>query len=177
MEQQSKKSWSYWMRFLHNNVGFFIVGLVIIYSLSGIVQTYRDADIFKEEKVQKKTLASGLDEAKLGEALKLRGFKVTKTEGDILSFKDGSYNKATGEATYTTKEFYAWILPFTELHKTASKNIVHYFTNIFAIALLFMAISAFWMFKPGTKLFSRGVYLTVAGVVAAVLLLVFGCLE
>jgi hypothetical protein len=35
-----------------------------------------------------------------------------------------------------------------------------------------MSVSAFWMFKPGTRLFSRGVYMAVAGIVAAVILLI-----
>lgn len=172
MQQQTKKPLSYYMRFLHNNVGFFIVGLVVIYSLSGIVQTYRDTDIFKAEKKETKQLAPGLDEAKLGEALRLRGFKVEKTEGDLIVFKDGTYNQATGVANYTTKDFYSWIKPFTELHKTPSGKARHFFTDIFAICLLFMSISAFWMFKPGTKPFSRGVLMTVGGIIAAIILLI-----
>jgi hypothetical protein len=68
------------------------------------------------------------------------------------------------------------VLPFTELHKTRSKDsahyLSHYFTTIFGILLLFMSVSAFWMFKPGTKLFSRGVYMTIAGIVASIILLV-----
>ena len=39
------KNMRYYMRFLHNNIGFFIVGLVVIYSLSGILQIYRDTDL------------------------------------------------------------------------------------------------------------------------------------
>jgi hypothetical protein len=161
------------MRFLHNQIGFFITGLVIIYSLSGIIQTYRDSNFLKHEVVNEKQLDAGLSEAKLGPLLKQRDFKISKTMGDTLYFKDGTYNSATGKATYVTKEWYAWITPFTELHKTASKNLMHYFTTVFAVCLFFMSVSAFWMFKPGTKPFSRGVILTIAGVVAAVLLLIF----
>lgn len=169
--KKSKKNIHYYMRFLHNNVGFFIVGLVIIYSLSGIVQTYRDRDIFKTTILVEKKLVPGLDVAKLKDALQMRSLTIDKTEGGTLYFKDGQYNTATGAASYTKKEFYSWILPFTELHKTSSKGIAHYFTTLLAVSLLFMSVSAFWMFKPGTKLFSRGVYLTVAGIVAAILLL------
>jgi hypothetical protein len=172
MEQQSKKTLSYYMRFLHNNVGFFIVGLVMIYSLSGIVQTYRDVDIFKKVELHTKQLDPNLKENQLGEALKMRGFKATGMNDTTISFRDGSYNKATGLATYTTKEFYPWIQPFTELHKTSTKGVAHYFTTIFGVLLLFMSISAFWMFKPGTKLFSRGVYMTIAGIIGAVILLI-----
>ena len=42
------------MRYLHNKIGFFITGLVIIYSLSGLVQTYRDTDFLKHEVTNEK---------------------------------------------------------------------------------------------------------------------------
>jgi hypothetical protein len=168
---ESKRNFRWYMRFLHKKVGFFIAGLVIIYALSGLLQTYRDTNLLKHDVVHEMQLAPRLPEEQLGQKLRMRDFKLTKTEGDIQYFKDGSYNAATGQASYTSKEWYAWIMPFTELHKTPSKGTAHYFTTLFGIALLFMSVSAFWMFKPGTKLFSSGVYLTAAGIVAAVLLL------
>lgn len=168
-----RKNLRWCMRFLHNKIGFIITGLVIIYSLSGLVQTYRDTDLLKQEVVNEKQIGPGLNEAQLGPKLRLRDFKVTNIKGDTLYFKDGNYNSATGKASYVTKEWYAWITPFTELHKSSSKNTAHYFTTIFGILLLFMSGSAFWMFKPGTKAFSSGVLLTIAGVVAALLLLFF----
>jgi len=169
--KESRKNFRWYMRFLHNKVGFFIAGLVIIYGLSGLLQTYRDTDLLKHDVVHEMKLAPHLPEEQLGSKLRMRDFKVSKTEGSILYFKNGTYNTETGEASYTTREWYAWIMPFTELHKTPSKNIAHYFTTLFGIALLFMSVSAFWMFKPGTKLFSSGVYLTISGIIAAVILL------
>jgi hypothetical protein len=171
-EKKPARNLRYYMRFLHNNIGFFIVGLVIIYSLSGILQIYRDTDLLKHEVLNTKTLPPHLQSSQLKDALRMREFSVEKKEGDILYFKNGSYNTETGVANFTTKEWYSFILPFTELHKTSSKGIAHYFTTIFGILLLFMSISAFWMFKPGTKLFSRGVFMTIAGIVAAIILLV-----
>jgi hypothetical protein len=174
MKQESKaarRNLRWYMRFLHNKIGFFIAGLVIIYGLSGIVQTYRDTSFLKHDVLHERQLPAGLNEAQLGGNLKLRDFKVVKTEGSNLYFKEGEYNVTTGKAVYTTKELYAWITPFTELHKTASKSLAHYFTIIFGVAMLFMSISAFWMFKPGTKLFSSGVYLTIAGIIASVILM------
>ncbi len=117
-------------------------------------------------------LNPNLNEAQLGPKLKLRNFKIDKTEGNISYFKEGTYNTETGVAKYATKEWYSWLVPFTELHKTASKSTTHYFTTIFGFVLLFMSLSAFWMFKPGTKLFSSGVYLTIAGILASILLIV-----
>jgi hypothetical protein len=170
-QKDTKRNFRWWMRFMHNKIGFFISGLVIIYGLSGLVQTYRDTDLLKHDELHEKQLAPGLNEAALGAGLRLRDFKVAKTAGDTVYFKNGSYNTATGKAAYTTREWYAWITPFTELHKSSSKNLAHYFTTLFGIAMLFMSVSAFWMFKPGTKLFSSGVYLTIAGIIASVILL------
>lgn len=167
----TRKNLRWYMRYLHNKIGFFIVGLVIIYSLSGLLQTYRDTDLLKHEVLQEKQLSPDLSESQLGANLRLRNFKVNKTEGATLYFKEGTYNKETGLARYATKEWYSWMVPFTELHKTASKSGAHYFTTLFGVALLFMSVSAFWMFKPGTKLFSSGVYLSIAGIVASIILL------
>ncbi|MES1226398.1 MAG: hypothetical protein ABUT20_63570 [Bacteroidota bacterium] len=166
-----KKNLRWYMRYLHNKIGFFIAGLVIIYGLSGLIQTYRDTNLLKHDVLHEQQLSANLSEQQLGANLRMRNFKISKTEGSILYFKQGTYNAETGMARYTTKEWYSWIVPFTELHKTSSRNIAHYFTTLFGFALLFMSISAFWMFKPGTKLFSSGVYLTIAGIVASVVLL------
>ena len=170
-EKKPRKNLRYYMRFLHNNVGFFIVGLVVIYSLSGILQIYRDTNFLKHEVSNQKKLAPNLQPGQIKDALRLRDFSVQKNEGNIVYFKNGSYNSVTGEASYTTMEWYSFIIPFTELHKTSSDGVAHYFTTIFGILLLFMSISAFWMFKPGTKLFSRGVFMTIAGIVASIVVL------
>lgn len=167
----TKKNLRWYMRYLHNKIGFFITGLVIIYSLSGLIQTYRDTDLLKHEVLNEKQLEFNLTEAQLGSKLRLRDFKVSKTEGNTVYFKEGTYNISTGKASYVTKEWYSWIIPFTELHKTSSKNVRHYFTAVFGFLLLFMSVSAFWMFKPGTKPFSKGVLLTIAGIIASVILL------
>jgi hypothetical protein len=171
-ENKPSKNFRFYMRFLHNNVGFLIVGLVVIYSLSGLIQIYRDTDLLKHEVLNVKTLAPNLQSAQLKDALRMRDFTVDKNEANIIYFKNGTYNSVTGVANYTTKEWYSFIVPFTELHKTSSKGAAHYFTTIFGILLLFMSISAFWMFKPGTKLFSRGVYMTIAGIIASIILLI-----
>ena len=167
----SGKNFRWYMRYLHNKVGFFIAGLVIIYGLSGLVQTYRDTDFLKHDVLHEEQLSAHLSEAQLGPMLRQRDFKITKTEGNILFFPQGTYDSETGLAKFTTREWYAWIVPFTELHKSSSRDIAHYFTTVFGVAMLFMSVSAFWMFKPGTKLFSSGVLLTAAGIVAAIILL------
>ncbi len=44
MENKEKKSINQTIRILHRNIGFFILGFVLIYALSGITLIYRDSD-------------------------------------------------------------------------------------------------------------------------------------
>ncbi len=50
----------WYMRFLHHKIGFFIVGLIIIYGLSGLLQTYRDSDLLEHDILHEQQLKSNL---------------------------------------------------------------------------------------------------------------------
>jgi len=173
MEPKEKKSINYYMRVLHRNLGFFILGFVLIYALSGIILIYRDTDFMKHEKTIKVMLPPETKPADIGPALRLRDLKILNTEDDVIYFQGGSFNTSTGEAEYLVKEL---IFPFnrlTVLHKTPSKNPLHWFTLVFGILLLFMAVSSFWMFSRRSKSFRNGILTVVAGFIFAVLLLLF----
>jgi hypothetical protein len=173
METKEKKPINYYLRIMHRYAGFFILGFAVIYGMSGITLIYRDTDFLKHDKKISLNLAPGINQSELGPALRMRDFKLEKEEGDILYFKGGTYNKATGAAEITVKDL---VFPFnklTELHKTPSKSPVHWFTFTFGITLLFLAISSLWMFKPGTKMFRKGILTVAAGVVVAIVLLLF----
>ena len=173
MENKERKSGNYYMRIFHRYAGFFIFGFVILYGLSGIALIYRDTDFLKQEKKVNLNLSPGINPSELGSALRMREFKVEKTEGDIIYFQGGWYNKATGNAEQTIKDL---IFPFnklTNLHKTPSKNSLHWFTLIFGIVMLFLAVSSLWMFKPGSVVFRKGLIISFAGIACAVILLYF----
>lgn len=171
MKQKTKTSLHQYARTLHRNIGFFIVGLIMVYSLSGIVLIYRDTNFLKRESLVEKKLSPNLADAELGPVLQLRNLKIEKTEGNIIYFQNGTYNKVTGQATYSTTELYPFIKKFTDLHKTPSKNIKHWSTLVLGVLLLFMALSSFWMFKPDSKFFRKGIFMAGAGIVVAVVLL------
>lgn len=160
-----------YMRSLHRDIGFLVVGMTIIYSISGVLLIYRDTGFLKSEKQVEKKLAPGISESELGMKLHLRNFKVMKTEGDILHFKNGTYNKASGVAKYTENKLPAFLEKLTHVHKISSKSTVHWITAIYGLALLFLAISSFWMHKPKTKLFRRGMFFAAGGSVIAIILL------
>jgi len=173
MDNSGKMSVNRIMRVLHRNIGFFILGFVLIYALSGIALIYRDSDFMKQERTITVILPGETKPADLGQALKIREFRILKTEGDIIFFRGGSYNSTTGVAEYTVKEL---VFPFnklTALHKTASKNPFHWFTLVLGILLTFLAVSSIWMFNSKSRLFRNGIYTVLTGFVFAVLLILF----
>jgi hypothetical protein len=171
MEQKQKKSINHYIRSLHRDVGFFVVGLVLIYSISGIVLIYRDTGFLKHEVKIEKQLPPNMEASQLGKALHIKDFKVIKSEGELVNFKNGTYDRATGVANYSAEELPKWISKFNKLHKSSTKTMVHWFTTVFGISMLFLAISSFWMIKPGTRLFRREVYFAAAGILFAIILL------
>ena len=173
METKERKSINHYMRIWHRYAGFFILGFALLYGLSGITLIFRDTNFMKQDKKISLNLAPGIDPAELGRNLRMREFNVEKTEGDVIYFKGGSYNKATGATEQTVRELIFPLNKMTEFHTTPSKRPLHWFTLTFAFTLLFLAISSLWMFKSTTKVFRQGILLTLSGVIVAVILLFF----
>lgn len=158
------------MRIIHRYLGFFLAGIMAVYSISGILLVYRDTDFLKKEIKVEKKFDANLNEKKLGKEIKIKGFEVDKTENGLMYFKQGTYNIATGEAKYTKKELPFVLNKFTQLHKSQSKDTLSPLNVFFGISLFFFVISSFWMFNPKTKAFKRGMYYTAAGLVLAIIL-------
>ncbi|MCH4552963.1 MULTISPECIES: hypothetical protein [Aestuariibaculum] len=160
-----------YMRIIHRYLGFFLIGIMTVYALSGVVLIFRDSDFLKIESEVEKQLQPNLPTNQLGRELKIRDFKVAKEEGDVLFFNNGEYNKATGEAKFIQKELPLVLNKMTKLHKAKSKDPLFYLNIFFGVSLLFFAISSFWMFMPKTHIFRKGMYFTVFGMVLTFILL------
>jgi len=67
MDDNRNKNLSHYMRALHRDIGFFIVGLVVIYAISGITLVYRDTDFLKKETRVETKLSPGIEPFRTGE--------------------------------------------------------------------------------------------------------------
>ncbi|MHC1760028.1 MAG: hypothetical protein AB9917_11025 [Negativicutes bacterium] len=176
-DTKEKKTLQEYIRMLHRNIGFFVIGLTMIYSLSGIVLVYRTTDFLKQDTWVQKTISKDITSAELSKTLRVREINIVKSEGNIVYFragdniKNGKYDKATGMVSYTEKKLPALLNKFNELHKASSRNSAHLFSVVYGILLFFLAVSSFWMYKPGTKMFRQGIYIALAGFLAALLML------
>lgn len=160
----------YTMRALHRDIGFLVIGITIILTLSGVSLIYRDTNFLKKVTIIERQLEPDLEIGEIGQQLHLRDFKVEKTEGNIVFFNNGTYNSSSGLAVYTAHQLPVFINKINAFHKTVSKNAMHWFLLIYAFLLLFLAISSFWMFSPGSKSFKRGLILSVIGIVISLLI-------
>lgn len=159
------------MRSLHRDIGYLIIGSVIIFSLSGIALVYRNTDFLKHEVTIERNLKPNLTNEELAGELHMRDFKEIREEGNVVNFENGTYDRASGTAVFESSEVIFPFNRFIDLHKSNSSNAVHWFTLAIGILLLFMAVSSFWMMKAGTKLFKRALIFTFIGVSIAVIVL------
>ena len=166
-----KKTTGYYFRIIHRYLGFFLVGVMSMYAISGIVLTYRNTDWLKKKELVEKTIEPGLSDPELAEELKIRRFKTDRVENGIHFFSDGTYNSATGEVSYTYKYLPKLLNNMNNIHKATSTHPL-YWLNIFSgIALLFFVISSFWMFIPSSSIFRKGLLFALGGLIITLILL------
>lgn len=169
MKKQRERS--YKMRTYHRYLGFFLAGIMAVYSLSGIILIFRDTDFLKKEYQNTKQLEAGLTQEQVGKEIKIKNLQFTTTKDAVASFEKGEYNLKTGEATYTTKRLPLVLDKMTHLHKAKSADPLYVLNIFFGLSLLFFVLSSFWMFLPNTTIFKKGLYFTAAGMVLVFVLL------
>ena len=165
------QDFSFKMRVIHRYLGFFLAGIMAMYSLSGIVLIFRDTDFLKNEKQITKQIKTNASPDELGKLLQMRDLKIDKEEGNVLFFKNGNYDESTGTAQYTVKELPRILDKMTHLHKSKSADPLYFFNIFFGLSLFFFVISSFWMFMPSTDTFKKGMYFTIGGIVLTLILL------
>ena len=159
------------MRLYHRYLGFFLAGIMAVYAVSGITLIFRDTNFLKSEKLVERQLKPDLKPEELGREIRIRDLKVESEEGTLITFRQGTYDRATGVAKYTTKELPFIVNKLQNLHKAETKYPLFFMNIFFGVSLLFFVISSFYMFLPGTSVFKKGLYFTLAGIVMTLILL------
>ncbi len=172
-EAKPKRSVQKIIRQLHRDIGFLTVGITIVFSISGIVLIYRDTDVFRIEKTYTQQLKPNLGKSELREQLDIRHLRFEDETDNLITFEQGAYNKLNGQAQYKLMEYPYIIGKLNFMHKAISREVMHWFATVYGILLMFLAISSFWMYKPNSRLFKRGIVLSSIGIVIAVLLFMF----
>lgn len=74
------------MRIWHRYLGFFLAGIMAIYSISGIILIFRQTDFLKSVYQDKKTLKPELAEFDLQKELRINQVKFENPESEVINF-------------------------------------------------------------------------------------------
>lgn len=173
------------LRNLHRDLGYFYIGLIVSFAFSGLMMNHREA--WHPEKYTSETKAIEVqlpeeseineDFAKdLGEKLgiddKFRRQRIKKNQFTISFEKhDVEIDMKTGKGEIVSFFKTPIISQSMSLHKNTS-NFWIYYSDIFAISLIIIALTGTIMIKAGKFSFKeRGWKLAVAGVIFPLLFL------
>ncbi|XOB60878.1 hypothetical protein ACMC56_09680 [Campylobacterota bacterium DY0563] len=196
-----KKSLSNIMRSLHRDLGYFFIGVTLIYSITGFILSARALGWLKVEYnfttviqkgIQKDDFKSKLlSEAKLGkldviytkETFKtveknIKRLEFFKLENNILYFNragkfDIKYNQVTGESKIKYKDYPPYLKLFMNFHLSNNENVWFYLALVYSLVLAFFAISAMFIVKGKYGFKKRGIYLTSLGFLTVFIFIYF----
>jgi len=180
--------WRKWNNLLHRDVGYLCVGLTLVYAVSGVAVNHR-ADWNPNYQIRSErvplTDAASLDptaEGFVDEVLSrldvsgsVRGsFRRSPTSVDIfLEDATVSVDLAEGTASFEQVRERPVLRETNFLHLNEPKKLWTYLADVYAAALLFLAISGMFVLKGKKGITGRGAWLTAAGVVIPILFLLF----
>ncbi|MDP3580721.1 MAG: PepSY-associated TM helix domain-containing protein, partial [Ignavibacteria bacterium] len=171
--------WRKWLRILHRDIGYIATGLTIIYSISGVavnhVQDWNPNYVITKTTTKINPVPDSLVSSgnlvgfilkKIGETGKLKNsFYPDSTSVKI--FVEGNTitaNLKTGEVLQEKIKSRTVFRETNFLHLNAPKKVWTYVADIFAVALIFLALSGLCMIKGKKGITGRGAWLTALGI-------------
>lgn len=170
-----KKRWRAWLRAIHRDFGYVAVGFTVIYALSGLaINHIKDWDPNFTSSEKTVTIVPVPDDASDADAVK----RVTDAAGtgapdDVfragdevrLSYANGTQVTAIGDTvTVQARQPRFFLRVANWLHYNRGKKAWTYVADVYAIMLLYLAISGIFMIKGRLGLKWRGAILITAGI-------------
>lgn len=180
--------WRKWFRALHRDVGYVAVALTIAYALSGLavnhLSDWNPNYRFAERAVDLGPLPAGSladKEAYVTRALAIppaavRGHFQENDHELRVFLADGQevrVEMATGRGTFKGLSTRAVLFEVNTLHLNNLKGVWTYVADLFALALMFLAITGMTMMKGDRGLAGRGKWFVGAGLLIPVGFIVY----
>ena len=193
-----RKSLSNISRSLHRDLGYFFIGITLIYAITGFVLSARGLGWFKyeynfqtniakniasenfKEKLINETKDGKLDYIyKLGtKDVVLRNIKrltFTKNENKTLYFDykymHVVYNQSSGSTDIKYKSYPTFLQIFISSHLATNNKAWYYLAMIYSVVLAFFALSAIVIVKGKYGFKKRGLSLMLAGIITILIFL------
>lgn len=188
-------------RSLHRDLGYFFIGITLIYAITGFVLSVRGLGWFKEEYVFKTLLTQNIQienfkeklisEAKAGKLDEIYASETAKTverninrmgfiekTDDKLLFKYKErliikYDQMSGQTDVYYKAYPKYLQLFISAHLSTNNYVWYYLAMIYSVVLAFFAISAIFIVKGKYGFKKRGLVLCLAGIVVVLVFIYF----
>ncbi len=181
-------NWRKWNRWLHRELGYLFFGMTIIYGLSGIalnhhVARHWDADIISRSDEYALVLPSvkdSVDRSTIETILEVTGERNAyknyyfPDENTLMIYLKGGHIDAdlpSGRIRVTTVRHRPLFREVDYLHYNKPKKLWTWFSDLFALALILMAVSGIIMLKGKKGLTGHGGILVLAGILIPLLFL------
>lgn len=177
-------NWRKVNRVIHRDLGYFFCGMCIIYGLSGIALNHihhwnPNYQITHEQvKVTMPDPEVRIDRAGAKEILLQIGINSYKTHltapGNLRIFIDGgsvNINPSTGEGLIEIIKRRPVFFEVNYLHYNKPKKLWTWFSDLFAAALIILAISGLFIMKGKNGITRRGAWLAGIGIIIPLILL------
>ena len=177
------RRWRHWFRVIHRDVGYVAVALTIAYCLSGLavnhIEHWNPSYAFDERAVDIGPLPDGELAAK--EAYVIAKLAIDRSAvrghfmdaGDVFRVylvegQEASVDTRTGKGTLKVITRRAVLFEINALHLNNLKGVWTYVADLFAIALMLLAITGMTMMKGDRGLSGRGKWFVGAGLLIPV---------
>ncbi len=178
-----------WNNILHRDIGYLCVGMTLIYAISGIVlnhfksgdflhpdygKSYQDLRVPLPEqgKIDLTYIHSILDRTDQRSHYK----SYITGEGYLQIFLDKGFiyvDLTTGEAQMERKTTRYMIREMNTLHYNSLKRLYTWFSDLYAVGLIILAITGLFVLKGKKGILGRGAWLTAIGILLPALFLLF----
>jgi len=175
------------LRILHRDFGYFIVGMTIVYGLSGIFLNHRhdfnpDYKIFITDFQVSLPNINELTAGDLKSALESVNDDVVfkkhyiNRDGNIKIFIENGeaiINPETGKGTMQYLQRRPFIFEINKLHRASIGTLWKWVSDLMAVILIFVAVSGLFLLKGKRGLGRWGWWLMIAGIVVPLFFALF----
>lgn len=173
-------------RALHRDIGYFFFGMCIIYGVSGIALNHRHQwnpnYIIRQDSFQIQAAPDALQGRELAihyleQIGEQQGYKTHLESGHSMRiFINGgtvNINTQSGEGSLETIRKRPFFHQINFLHYNTPRKLWTWFSDLFGLGLVVLAITGLFVLKGKNGFKRRGVYFTATGILIPVLLLYF----
>jgi uncharacterized protein len=178
-----------WNNALHRDIGYLCFGMTIIYAISGIVLNHFKSGDFSHPDYGKSYSSFYVNIPETGVVTEDYAFRVLDQIGERDKYKSYIEGKnsvqifltngsvtvdLTNGLAYREKKTTRYIIKeFNLLHYNNIKHFFTWFSDLYAVCLIILAITGLFVLKGKNGILKRGAWLTAIGIILPALFLLF----